>query len=419
MGLNPTVRGYERRAFTTLFGRRIRLIRCFQEAMSEIMMGRFIAHEGRTEWVKMRLEENVRHVINAYIYFLSLPCILSFFGKEIRESRTLDDYFMQFKVYPRWREAYDSGTLPQPTILDWFTFFRELGYTIGYTYFLYKIGELIKYPILAQQYIYEMFPESVWKDYVNPFFVVNWVNQNLNRDDFDLGLTQIPSYLWYPIHPFVHLDWTVIKSYIQLYYAYAESRLKDEYDLLIPPYIKHMPVKIDTDIKHIGYSHIGEDGEITVKIPKKDVFEKIALDTFGLRLEIPIGIAVYDTEKEEVVKRTLRIYVQNTSTWIAMNETEWVKTEPTEDGFIKYMFEDQKNQPSPDFDYDDAIIYVKVYQRWIELKISHCLHDYTNEVWLDNLKVYTLKPKDTPEEKLEYHAIIDGLTLEIAEVKYP
>jgi len=290
MGINPSVREYERKAFTTVFGQRIRLVRCFQEAMSQVMMGRFISHYGRTSWVKMTYEERTKYIINAYIYFVSLPCLLSFFGEEILSNRYLDEYFSQFRGYNRYKIAVQSGGLPSPTITTWFDFVSALGYKLGFEYLLAKIGDIIGLPILMQQFIYEQMPKSFWADVVNPFYVVDWVNQNMNRDDFDLALTVVPSWLWYPLHPFVHLDWTVIKSYIQLLQAYKSLRIETEERAFVPPFIRGMKVKVKVDGVDLTELRIDDEGIVRFCVPKRIIDEKITVDATGLKFDIPLFI---------------------------------------------------------------------------------------------------------------------------------
>jgi len=292
MGINPTVRYYEKNAFQTIFGKRIRMIRFFQEAMSVIMMGRFISHYGRISWVKLSFEERVSHVINAYIYFLQLPCLISFFGKEIRENPFLDQYFSRFIGYVKWRSLYDAGNLPTPTITTMFDFFSALGYKMGFEYILGKIGDLIGYPILFQQFLYDQFPEEAWVEGANPFFVVDWVNQNLNRDDFDIALTVIPSYLWYPINPFIHLDWAVLKSYIVLWVAYRKIREQEEAVEFVPPYIKGMKLSLIVDGKKIQDLVLNDEGYASICIPKKDVEKGVRFSLMGLDLDIPFYVPI-------------------------------------------------------------------------------------------------------------------------------
>jgi len=375
--------------------------------MSEIMMGRFISHEGRTRWVKMDLEERVRYVINAYIYFLSLPCILNFFGKEIAGTSFLHDYFLQFKGYVKWYDAYKSGQLPQPTIESWFDFFRELGYTMGFQYVLAKIGDLVGLPILAQQFIYQQFPKQFWADYVNPFYVVDWFNQQMKRDDFDLGLTTIPSFFWYPIHPFIHLDWAVIKSYIALYKTYRDIRWEEEQPEYTPPYVRNQLVKIELDGKVWDYTTIDSEGVLKYKIPKDKVKNVITLDSFGLKLDIPI-LPTYP----------LKVYVQNTDTWINANETEWVKSEPAEGWDYKLCWEDMKNQPECDYDYNDVITYIKILGKTLELKVT-CYHShYVDRVYFGDTFIVEKPYQDTYGEKTYWHGLIDMASGEILKVYY-
>jgi len=302
-GINPTVRSFERKAFTTVFGQRIRLIRCFQEAMSVIMMGRFISHYGRTEWIKMNLEERTKYVINAYIYFLTIPCILSFFGYEIVNNPKLDKYFQQFRGYRKWKELYIQDNLPPITINTVFDFARELGYAIGFKIVLAKIGDIVGMPILFQQFIYEQFPKETWADYVNPFYVVDWINQNLNRDDFDMALTRVPSWLWYPIHPFIWLDWVVVKSYIQLYSAYEEIRKEHEMREYVQPFIPQMPIKLKIQGKEYYKTTLDTEGRATFIIPCEvydQYLKEISIDALGLEVthveeaEADMLVTIYD-----------------------------------------------------------------------------------------------------------------------------
>ncbi|RLC78923.1 MAG: hypothetical protein DRJ03_24450 [Chloroflexi bacterium] len=285
MGINPTVRYYSQHAFTTFFGQRIRLIRLFQEAMSEIMMGRFISHYGRSKWVKTRLTSRVLNIINAYTHFLTIPCLLCFFGPEIARNRMLDKYFSQFKGYRRWKIAWERGTLPEPTITTWFEFFMALGYKLGFEYLLGKIGSLVLMPSLYLQLLFEQFPEGSLEEWANPWVVINFINQKFGRSDFDLGLTTIPQWLWYPINPFIWLDWAVLKSYIMLAEVYKLLDEAEDEENYVPPYIPGQPVKVDVNNQFFKYLEIGEDGICLVKIPKQLQPKQVILDTLNLKVK--------------------------------------------------------------------------------------------------------------------------------------
>jgi len=61
------------------------------------------------------------------------------------------------------------------------------------------------------------------------------------------------------------------------------------------------------------------------------------------------------------VALNLAIFVRETETWIHATEDEWVKREVVKKfprPIFRYGFEDLKNQPEPDFDFDEPVLLI-------------------------------------------------------------
>ena len=282
----PTVITFMVKAITTYWGLRIKLVRLFQERLSEIGMGRFIAHYTRSQGVKRGLERWIRGIVNAYIFVISPCALLSVYGDEIRRTPFLDDYFSQWDSYLIWKgqkDAIGEKTIPvineANVMADVFRVYKKPELTnrlhecVGNRS---KVGELVIGSIM----------DTVESKGYDSAKTVDYINQNVQTYDFTPYLGLLAPLFWRVVHPTLDLDWTVIKSYIVLYKTYSEHRLFQEFKELVPAFIKDQMVRVEVDDKPFQYKPLDVDGYLRVEIPRSLVERKITLNSFGLKYDV-------------------------------------------------------------------------------------------------------------------------------------
>ena len=280
----PVVAWFTGKAFTTLWGQRMRLIRAFQEHLSALGMGRFIAHYTLDEYVKESHEDHISKVIDAYIYVITPCALLSVFGDEIRTTSYLHEYFSKWKSYQTWltqKDRMGKGIIPviyAPTVIA--DVFRTYGldpndYDLKECLARYsRTIELITNTIVSTYSIMKQ-PDVM---------VLYYILQNYNTIDFSPYLGLVDPKFWRLIHPTIDLDWTVIKSYIALKTTYEKIRLEENIAGLVPPFIRDQLVKVYVEDEFREYTRLDRTGRLEIRVPK--TFSKLRVDTFGLKKEI-------------------------------------------------------------------------------------------------------------------------------------
>jgi len=280
------IAAYIAKAFVTLWKQRIALVRSFQESLSEAGMGRFITHYGRTEAVKADQEELMANVVNAYIIVITPCALLSAYGDEIMNTPFLDEFFSRYEAYKKWKEikrAIGEKTIP---VINWEAFLGEIINLFELPELFGKLQEIIDTLWNLSLYLYELIMALVTAQRLGPVKMVMWVNQRFRTHEFPPWLGLIPAWIWRLIHPTLDFDWTVIKSYIVLYYTYRAIRLDEELRQFVPPYIKQQAVKITVDGEQYPYQFLKTDGFLKIKIPRGKWRDKASVDTFGLTYDV-------------------------------------------------------------------------------------------------------------------------------------
>lgn len=279
---------YLAKAITTIWGMRIKLMRVFQKYMSEMSMGRFIGHYGRTESVKIYQEELMSALIKAYLHIMTMPCILSSFGDEIRSQPYLHEFFSQFKGYEQWVQwRLERQELPQERPKD-HIFYKAMIETTPYPHLYGRIGEQSESPKLLMQDIIESLNDTWDLMTSNPTDIVNYINQHWKDSDFDIERTYAPKWFWYLIHPTMDMDWTIIKSHIILLQTYRDIRLVHETIDKVPPFFQRQMAKVLTESVLAGEDRLDHEGKVTFQFPAWKAGDKIILDTYGLTKEVSI-----------------------------------------------------------------------------------------------------------------------------------
>jgi len=273
------------KALTTLWSKRVQLVRNFQEMASSAGMGRFISHGEEVGHIQALFEERIAMVASAYLYVLTVPCVLSVYGKEIRETQMLDRFFNRWKSYQEWKAIEEKiGTYEYP-ITDYAILAKDIILSFGFTHLLAFIGTRITQLWEIMQIIIGSLSETIEKMGLDPEGIVNFVNQQAKTYEFKPYLAHLHPWVWRTIHPTLDLDWTVIKTLILLYQTYKEIRLRQEHRLDPSCWLEGQTATLMIDDKPYAISLVSPEGVVEFRVPV-DVYDKavsIDVDSYGVK----------------------------------------------------------------------------------------------------------------------------------------
>lgn len=283
----PIIIWFLAKAITTLWGKRVHLVRSFQERLSELGMGRFIAHYEQRDITKGQLESFMEMLISAYLCIISVPAILSVYGKEVMETVALDSFFQKYEDYNVWRTVKEKMAeeqyidMPKRVILE----------TIIEKYNMPELEprmeDFLRHPYELMRCIIGSIWDVVESLGMDIGKIVDHVNQKYQTYRFDPWMGLLSPMFWRVVHPTLDLDWSVIKSYIAMLDSYRLIRGYKDYAGFVDPFLSGQIVKVLYDGKVKAFEHLGEEGLIKISIPYDDVEEKVTLDSFGLKIDIP------------------------------------------------------------------------------------------------------------------------------------
>ena len=323
----PIIAWFIAKSITTVWGKRVHLVRSFQERLSELGMGRFIAHYEQRDITKGQLESFMEMLISAYLCIITVPAILSVYGKEVMETEALDGFFQKYTDYNVWRTVKEKMAeaqyidMPKKVILE--TIIEQYNMPElkpRIEHFLHYPWELMRCILGSIWDVIESLGMDVGK-------IVDHVNQRYQTYRFAPWMGLLPPMFWRVVHPTLDLDWAVIKSYIAMLESYRLMRGYKDYAGFIDPFLTGQVVKIMYDDKVKAYEHLGEKGLVKLSIPYDDVEEKITLDTFGLKIDIPkqpkTFIAFWIPEENRWVSEADGMHKELPEHWYWYRRTEW------------------------------------------------------------------------------------------------
>lgn len=216
------------KAFTTAFQYRMKIVRTFQEKLSEIGMGLFILTNVRENELRADFLQMMEVIIKAYVKFITTPCIYSRYGEEIIKTRTLNRFFSAFSDYKLFKQYYNrTGKTYKYEGLDP----ENLKKLISLSPFP-SLENNIDYFILNPQELFTQISKIMHDileiDRMSGAELAAYIDQH-----FNFATDPIEDYLVNPdsillIHPTIDLDWAVIKTYITLYITYVDYYNADE-----------------------------------------------------------------------------------------------------------------------------------------------------------------------------------------------
>lgn len=385
----PIIIAFLMKAITTVYGIRLKLVRTFQDYLSQISMGRFIAHYGNVEPVKAGFEEYTKLGINAYIFIITMPALLSVYGDEIRNTPFLHSYFSTYTSYNKWlnvKEAIGTKTIP---VENEVAFQKEIIKLFGLdalaNYFDETIGKIWK--------LTELIIKTIWQAVEtmadSPEKVVAFINSNYDTTDFDPWLGCVPPMIWRLVHPTLDLDWTVIKTQISLVQTYAYLRSVEQEQGKILSMMQGQMMELYKGEELLSKQPIDTEGIATFEIPLSKADPILTAKTQGIQSEINPWRSL-----------PIKFHIIESDETIILTDLAWITFDSGGMYQVKISTSDTKGSSNPNPSNQNIHLYLKRRECHLDFFFSHTKHDYTVELLYEDIVLVKANPKNTTGEKM-------------------
>lgn len=235
---------YASKALTSLWGKRMQIIRIFQENLGSFGLCRFVAEETEDQQAKQLYDRYLEMLIDAYINFVTLPALLSCFGEQIEKSTYLDEYFSKFEYYLNWKESKKQGIMIHADEDVLGTIWGWLITGIGAINELARITQYMSNPFAFFTQIFSsLFDDSEKRGY-NEYETLQRINQEYGGKKYPIELAFVNPGFWQATNPALTLDWAVIRSCIFLLKTYKNIEKIKRAKGVCPPFIPYLPVQL-------------------------------------------------------------------------------------------------------------------------------------------------------------------------------
>jgi len=265
-----------------LFRNRFQLVRQFQEVMSFLGMGHFIAYSSHNLKLREFLLNVHDKLIRAYLAFVTPASIVSCYFNEIASNPILDSYFSQFNQYNEFKRKVMAGE--QVSQVEDFNqqFLDALG---KFWDWLEGIPNWLAY-LADPKLVMLDFANSVFEELKekgdDPFYVVDYLNSRVKINEKSWEGLYAPCWVHRMFNPFIDLDWAVIKSNIILYYVYCKQLEALLEELEVVPFLYNQLLRFYLDDRLVGEKTIESDGHFKVLLPYQGE-SKLRIESFGLK----------------------------------------------------------------------------------------------------------------------------------------
>ncbi len=210
------------KGFTSAIRYRMAFIRAFQERLSELGMGLFISANAEDFDTAIDLLGWTNNVINAYLSFVGRGLIYGKHGEEIISNLNLTRYFQQFPSFQYFQDNYfKTGKTWTKPIID-LEFLKALIEQSGFYRLVDLAEDYMNNPFELMVTLYRLLAEQLNFQYDEITKIINEINQRLADPGAEITKTMLEPNQCMLVNPFIDLDWTVIKTYIQLYITYID-----------------------------------------------------------------------------------------------------------------------------------------------------------------------------------------------------
>jgi len=379
-----------------------------QDWISDCQFAAFIAEEADAFDKIHEFMAFMDKLIKAYIFMIPLPLLVSYASDEMVQDPVLNAYFSQF---PSVREHIKLIDAHAPYA---FTGYHEE--LLDNYANMFPGGDKVVEKMKEEHANIKDYFNLLWKELENYFVDIgedpqsftNHVLQDMGQSTYPAEFWHIPKEIVWFLNPFIAIDWIMIKTAIQCYYSFEKYALNGELAKYPQPFIPGQWIWIQQNSNILAKTELDAEGHFTLEGSfEGEYWKDIAINSHGLLF------------LDEIAKLCSKfwVYVKTTGEWINGCETKWTEvgiwTTPDFKHVITLKFEDLKNQPNPDFDYNDVwITMVEQDEGYYDVKIYGTDGGYENHVYFDNDFVCVC-PSSGGLEEVRWHGKIDKKTLTI------
>ncbi len=292
--------------------------------------------------------------IKAYCFIIPLPILVAYASEEIMNDPVLLNYFWQFPSVREHLELQASGVPYTFTGYD-----EELLDNVAR---LFPEGDKAYEKWKEESGSIFDFFNMIW-DTLNGFWqalgedpmsFVNHVLQEFSQADYPAFMFHIPREIIFFLNPFIEIDWVVIKTAIQCYYAFEKYSLNAELAKYPKAFVEGQWIWLQYNDEIIAKGELDAEGHFELQGQFEGEFWKdVKINTHGL---------IYLKDIAELCS-LFDLKCEDPCDWVNGCETKWTElrivTTPDFEHYIMLWFEGGKGQPNPDMDYDDVFVRIK------------------------------------------------------------
>lgn len=238
---------------TNPVGMRLTILRFLQERVGEVGMTRFILHSTDNHSLQTEVIEGLESTINAMVLFTGLPPLLTVFGANIRSNPIMDTYFTKYPIYIKWKahrdlrnKAPDKQDRDRPFVSQLAQFFN----LNAHSDFLSLLQRDLT--VFVKEWASDI-ARTIDILNKNPKELVDFFNQNHNRIEFPLELTDINPHVYSLLIPTIFVEWAVISSTILQWNAYKRIQEMNIRNQITSRKGVEIPILKDVDLKELPY----------------------------------------------------------------------------------------------------------------------------------------------------------------------
>ena len=252
--------------------------------------------------------------IKAYCFIIPLPILVAYAGEEIMKDEVLLNYFWQFPSVREHLELQASGvpfsfTGYDEELLDNVARFFPEG-DKAFKKWKEESGSIFDFFNIIWDTI-NSFWQALGED---PMSFVNHVLQEFSQADYPAFLFNIPRELIFVLNPFIEIDWVVIKTAIQCYYAFEKYSLNAELAKYPKAFVEGQRIWLENNGEIIAKTELDAEGHFKLEAPiTTEKFTNVRINTHGL---------IYMDEIMEICRRSKWVEC-DTNTVIPMDDVKY------------------------------------------------------------------------------------------------
>ncbi len=327
--------------------------------------------------------------IKAYCFIIPLPILVAYAGEEISKDPVLLNYFWQFPAVREHLELQASGvpftfTGYDEELLDNVTRFFPNG-DEAYKKWKEESGSIFDFFNMIWDTL-NGFWQALGED---PMSFVNHVLQDISQADYPAFMFHIPREIIFMLNPFIEIDWVVIKTAIQCYYAFEKYSLNAELAKYPKAFVEGQRIWLENNGEIIAKSELNAEGHFKLEGSiTTEKFTNVRLNTHGL---------IYLDEIFEICRRSYWIECE-TNKFIPMDDVKYnhvsIFTLP-DFRHVALIGSEDEYEIYHDFIMEgDILLRIYEYENFFEVQVFGTTGDYSNWYYYNNEPICFIKEGD-------------------------